>query len=60
MKSIQTKFIALILSCVLLSSLVIGGAGVRIAHTVVDRDSAQIMHLLCSEKAASSTGCSRG
>jgi len=51
MKSIQTKFIALILSCVLLSSVVIGGAGVRIAHTVVDRDSAQIMNLLCSEKA---------
>lgn len=50
MKSIQTKFITLILSCVLLSSLVIGGAGVRIAHTVVDRDSAQIMNLLCSEK----------
>ncbi|MDO4270800.1 MAG: diguanylate cyclase [Eubacteriales bacterium] len=52
MKSIQTKFIALILSCVLLSSAVIGGAGVRIAHTVVDRDSAQIMNLLCSDKAS--------
>ena len=55
-KSIQTKFIALILSCVLLSSLVIGGAGVRIAHTVVDRDSAQIMNLLCSEKACELNG----
>lgn len=52
MKSIQTKFIILILSCVLLSSVVIGGAGVRIAHTVVDQDSAQIMNLLCSEKAS--------
>ncbi|MBU5625477.1 diguanylate cyclase [Oscillibacter sp. MSJ-2] len=56
MKSIQTKFITLILSCVLLSSLVIGGAGVRIAHTVVDRDSAQIMNLLCSEKASELDG----
>ncbi|MBC5580214.1 diguanylate cyclase [Anaerofilum sp. BX8] len=56
MRSIQTKFIALILSCVLLSSLVIGGAGVRIAHTVVDRDSAQIMNLLCSEKAGELDG----
>ena len=51
MRSIQTKFITLILSCVLLSSVVIGGAGIRIAHNAVDRDSAQIMNLMCSEKA---------
>lgn len=56
MKSIQTKFITLILSCVLLSSVVIGGAGIRIAHTVVDQDSAQIMNLLCSEKACQLDG----
>ncbi len=56
MRSIQTKFLTLILSCVLLSSVVIGGAGVRIAHTVVDRDSAQIMNLLCGEKACELDG----
>ena len=51
MKSIQTKFIALILSCVVLSSLVIGGAGILNANLVVDEDSARIMNLLCAEKA---------
>ena len=56
MRSIQTKFITLILACVLLSSVVIGGAGVRIAHTVVDGDSAQIMNLLCSGKASDLDG----
>ena len=56
MRSIQTKFITLILACVLLSSVVIGGAGVRIAHTVVDKDSAQIMNLLCSGKASDLDG----
>lgn len=52
MKSIQTKFIALILSCVLLSSVVIGGAGILNAQKVVDGDSAKIMNLLCEEKAS--------
>lgn len=51
MKSIQTKFIALILGCVLLSSAVIGGAGVLSAQKVVDQDAAQVMNLLCSEQA---------
>ena len=51
MKSIQTKFIFLILGCVLLSSTVIGGVGIFTAKTVVDEDSARIMNLLCSEKA---------
>lgn len=50
MKSIQTKFIFLILGCVLLSSTVIGGVGIFTAKTVVDEDSARIMNLLCSEK----------
>lgn len=50
MKSIQTKFILLILGCVLLSSLVIGGAGVISAKKVIDKDSVQIMNLLCSDK----------
>lgn len=51
MKSIQTKFVILILSCVILSSIVIGGAGILNAQRVIDGDSAQIMNLLCSEKA---------
>ena len=51
MKSIQTKFIVLILSCIILSSVLVGGAGVRIAHRIVDENSAKIMNLLCSEKA---------
>lgn len=51
MKSIQTKFILLILSCVLLSSIIIGGAGVLNSKRVVDKDSSQIMNLECSEKA---------
>lgn len=51
MKSIQTKFIVLILACVIISSLVIGGAGILNSKRVVDADSAKIMNLLCSSKA---------
>ena len=51
MKSLQTKFLVLILSCVLLSSFVIGGAGIISAKRAVDRDSTQIMNLLCDQKA---------
>lgn len=53
MKSIQTKFIALILGCVLLSSAVIGGVGIFTAKQVVEEDSARIMNLLCAEKTQS-------
>lgn len=41
------------LGCVLLSSVVIGGAGIRNAKRVVDEDSVRIMNLMCSEKAQS-------
>ena len=51
MKSIQTKFILLILAAVLLSSAIVGGAGMLHAQRVVDADAAQIMNLLCSEQA---------
>lgn len=51
MKSIQTKFIALILGCVLLSSTVIGGVGIFTAKQVSDENSTKIMNLLCTEKA---------
>ncbi len=50
MKSIQTKFIVLILGCLFLSSSVIGGAGILNSKQVVDKDSAQIMNLISSEK----------
>lgn len=51
MKSIQTKFIVLILLCILLCATFIGGVGVINSQRVVDRDSAQIMNLMCSDKA---------
>ena len=51
MKSIQTKFITLILSCVLICSAVIGGAGIINAEKVVDGDTAQMMNYRCSERA---------
>lgn len=52
MKSIQTKFIVLILGCVLLCSIVIGGVGVITAKSVIDSDSIQIMNLQCGQKTA--------
>lgn len=56
MKSIQTKFIALILSCVLLCAAVIGSAGIINAKQVVDTDSARMMNLQCSEQARALDG----
>lgn len=56
MKSIQTKFIVLILSCVILSSVVIGGAGILNAKEVIDDGSAQIMNQNCSRKAGELDG----
>lgn len=50
MKSIQTKFIALILSCVLMCAVVSGGAGVINSQLAIDKDSAEIMNLMCSDK----------
>ena len=50
MKSIQTKFIVLILGCILLSSSMIGGAGILNDKHVVDEDSVKIMNLMCKEK----------
>lgn len=51
MKSIQTKFITLILSGMLLMALVISSASVFVTNEAIDRDSAQIMGSLCEEKA---------
>ncbi len=50
MKSIQTKFIILILGCVLIASALIGSAGILYSQRVVDENSAKIMNLLCKEK----------
>lgn len=51
MKSIQTKFIVLILGSVLLSSGAIGGAGIMHAKHVADVESAKTMNLVCAERA---------
>lgn len=51
MRSIQTKFIILILSCIFICSAVIGGAGIINAEKAVDKDTAQLMNLRCSELA---------
>ena len=51
MKSIQTKFITLILGCILICSVVIGGSGIINAGRVVDGDSSQMMNYRCSELA---------
>lgn len=53
MKSLQSKFILLILGCVGLCVVVIGGAGVTNAQKVVDNDSTEIMNLHCKELANS-------
>ncbi|MCH1942408.1 diguanylate cyclase [Holdemania massiliensis] len=49
MKSIQTKFILLILSCIFICSTVIGGAGIINAQRAVDADTALMMNYRCSE-----------
>lgn len=51
MKSIRTKFLVLILSCVLLSSIAIGSVGIISASITVDENSKEIMGLLGSENA---------
>ena len=50
MKSIQSKFIILILGCIFFAVAVVGGAGILTAQKVVDEDSAKIMNLMCAEK----------
>lgn len=50
MKSIQTKFVIIILSGILLSSFLIGSAGIFSSQKLVSKDSAMIMNLLCSEE----------
>lgn len=51
MKSIQNKFILLIMSCIILSAATIGGVGILHATRLVDTDSEEIMELTCREQA---------
>ncbi len=51
MKSIQTKFVVLILGCMFCAVLISGGVGLLTAKKVVDEDSAKIMNLICAENA---------
>lgn len=52
MKSIQTKFLVLILSSVLLCAAVIGVVSIKSATKVIDNDSAMSMNLMCKERGA--------
>lgn len=51
MKSIRTKFLVLMLVCVLLSAAAFAGVGVLTASALVEDDSVQIMNSLCKEQA---------
>lgn len=51
MKSIKSKIIILVLSCVIISSLAIGITSFYNAQRVVVKDSTQIMNLLCENRA---------
>lgn len=50
-KSIQTKIILLILLVIVVASLIIGGAGILNSKAAIEKDSVQIINLLCTEKA---------
>lgn len=50
-KSIQTKIILLILLVIVVASLIFGGAGILNSKAAIEKDSVQIINLLCTEKA---------
>lgn len=50
MKSIQTKFIVLILGCTLLSSIIIGGAGIMHANYAANSESTKMLNFMCEER----------
>lgn len=52
MKSVKTKIIALVLSCITISAVFIGGASIINSQRVVSADSARIMNLLCANRSA--------
>ena len=51
MKSLRAKILFLIIVCVLLTAIALGGTGFLIAREVVEDDSVQIVNLQCSMKA---------
>lgn len=51
MKSVKVKIITLVLCCIIVSAIAIGGASIINSQRVVSSDSTQIMNLLCSKKA---------
>ena len=51
MRSLQSKFLALTVGCVLLSALALGYVGFIYTHKLVNEDSAQFMNLCCEDKA---------
>lgn len=51
MRSLQSKFLALTVGCVLLSALALGYVGFIYTHKLVNEDSAQFMNLFCEDKA---------
>lgn len=56
MKSIQTKFVILILGCLFISSGVIGGAGIMQANRAAGKESSKTMNLICAERAQEING----
>lgn len=51
MKSIQTKIILFVLCCTIFTTSLVLGVGYFATQRTLDRDSEQIMHLLCTETA---------
>ena len=51
MKSIQTKITLLILAVIVVCSSIIGSAGIISSKLVIETDSAEIINLMCSDKA---------
>lgn len=51
MKVIQTKFIIIILSGILLSTIIFGGVAVMSSNRVISQNSEDIMNLICKENA---------
>lgn len=50
MKSIQNKYLILILSCILVTSITVLGIGEIVVHSVIKNDSEVILKLQCEEK----------
>ena len=50
MKSIQTKILVLILAVIMLCTFVVGGNSILFVETSSNRNSAQIMNLICQEE----------